>query len=453
MDFLSLIILGLIGILAYVYWVQGLVSGLITAVLAVVSALMALSYADPLVGALLGGRFADQATAIALCSIFAVVFIVLRVVFDKFVPGNARFPVMVDHVGGAIGGAVAGIAVGGIIAIAAQTLPFGVTALGNTRFELVDRSGIILAGDRNLRYETYVANEVKGGRLDPANRGGLWLPVDDILVGIASAMSQGALAGTNRFSDVHPDFLDEIFGSRLGLPSGAKFTAMNVGDRNDVTVRDLFLIPERTAVPQIDGELKEVRPTDDTELEKTRSPQNGRLFVVRVLFTSDAADTDQRVRFATGNAPLVAGGTTHFPIGTLHDGSVFVRQYVDDPLVIAAGAQGVDLVYDLPLESIVSGEGENAKIRPGTLLRVKRLGRIDLSGRPVKQEVPPREQMISVQRKSEVLAAAEKAAGRPSLTPGERAQQPAPTPPADDAPATGGGTPGAIDPRAPISPD
>lgn len=457
MDLLGLLLIVLVGILGYVYWVQGLMSGLISAVLSVVAALVAFSYHEPLIELALGGKFAAEATAITLCALFAATYLVLRLVFDRFVPGNARFPALVDHIGGAIGGAVSGAMVAGIIGIAAQSLPLGESPLGTQRFQLVDRTGIVLTGDRNQRYEAVVENEVKGGKLNPGFRGGLLLPFDDLVVSMVRQASAGALSGSSNFGSVFPDYLDELFAGRLGIPREASLVALNFGGRNDVDVRELVLLPTRSSFPQVDGELKEVRPPDDSEVDRRFSGTgDGRLLLVRLAVRGGYLDKDNRLRFAPGSAALVVGGKLYFPVGILELGEVFVRQFIDDPLILTlppgSNERIVDLVYELPAEALLQGSsaGEEAKARPGTLFRFKRFGRVDLGGKPVREGNPTKPPALSVERKTAVADAIMKAAGRasaPGASPTGTTPPSGSAPPAGPASGAGGGTGGGIGPR------
>ena len=431
MDLLGLLLLLLVVILGYVYWVQGLMSGLISAVLSVVAALVALSYHEPLIELTLGGKFAAEATAITLCALFAATYLVLRLVFDRLVPGNARFPALVDHIGGALGGVVSGAMVAGIIGIAAQSLPLGVTPLGASRFELVDRTGIILTTERNQRYEAVVENEVRGGKIDPKRRTGLLLPVDDIVLAVLRTVSAGSLSGSRDFASVYPDFLDELFAGRLGIPREASLVALNLGDRRDVEVKNLWVLQENTRLPQVDGELPDVRPNDDSLLDKQFSGTgDGRLLVVRVSVRGQYLDKDNRLRFATGSAALVVGGRLYFPVGIIELGEVFVRQYVDDPLVLnfpaGANERTIDLVYEVPETELVNGDlrSGDAQVKRGTLFRFKRFGRVDLGGKPIELGKPLGLETMSVERKTAVYNAIMKAAGRtaPSAQLGGAAQ-------------------------------
>ena len=130
---LAILLILFVAAVAYIHFIQGALSGFISAVLAIISAAVALSYYEPLADTISGGKFADQAHAVCLIALFAVTYIVLRLLFDKFVPGNVRLPSTADKVGGAVFGAVAGVFGCGIVAIAAQTLPLGPSAIGYAR--------------------------------------------------------------------------------------------------------------------------------------------------------------------------------------------------------------------------------------------------------------------------------------------------------------------------------
>src|SRR5438445_9460412 len=97
----SLFLLLIIGLIVYFHSIQGLFSAGLSAVIALVATVAALAWHETLVDALLRGQFADQASAIALVMIFSVVYILLRLLFDKVIPGNVLFPVLLDKIGAA----------------------------------------------------------------------------------------------------------------------------------------------------------------------------------------------------------------------------------------------------------------------------------------------------------------------------------------------------------------
>src|SRR5688572_17522750 len=120
---LTIILVLFVGAITFFHYTQGFFSATISAALAIVSAVLAFSYHETVVETLLGGRFADAAHGMALAIMFATLYLVLRVAFDKMIPGNVRFPVLVDKIGGGAMGLIAGIFAAGILAIVAQYLP------------------------------------------------------------------------------------------------------------------------------------------------------------------------------------------------------------------------------------------------------------------------------------------------------------------------------------------
>src|SRR4051812_14231050 len=101
------IMLVLIAAITFFHWLQGVFSATISVILAIISATIAIAFHEKVVLMALRGRFADQAPAIAIVVLFAVTYIVLRVIFDKAVPGNVRVPALVDKIGGGVMGLVA----------------------------------------------------------------------------------------------------------------------------------------------------------------------------------------------------------------------------------------------------------------------------------------------------------------------------------------------------------
>src|SRR4051794_28313252 len=139
----SLFVIVFIGIIAYWHYLQGFFSAAISAILAIIAALIALGYQEELVG-LAGGKFNEQASAIALVCLFAITYLILRVLFDSAIPGNVRFPVILDRIGAPIMGIIAGIFGVGILVIAAQTLPFGPSIGGYQRFSITFDKPVVI---------------------------------------------------------------------------------------------------------------------------------------------------------------------------------------------------------------------------------------------------------------------------------------------------------------------
>src|SRR3954468_3967644 len=122
---LGILVILIIAIVAYFHYAQGFFSATISAICAVIAAVVAVSYHETVVASLLKGAMANMAHAMMLCAIFALTYIILRIIADKSVPGNVRYPLMVDKIGAGLMGIIAGLFASGIVALAAGELPFG----------------------------------------------------------------------------------------------------------------------------------------------------------------------------------------------------------------------------------------------------------------------------------------------------------------------------------------
>src|SRR5437868_6980415 len=108
-----------IGVVAFFHFTQGFFSATISAILAAVAALLAVSYHEVIVEKFLGGMMANYAHAMVLLILFALIYLIPRLAFDSLVPGNLRLPAMVDKVGAGVMGLVAGLFAAGVVALAA----------------------------------------------------------------------------------------------------------------------------------------------------------------------------------------------------------------------------------------------------------------------------------------------------------------------------------------------
>ena len=156
---------------------------------------------------------------LVLVGMFALIYLILRIILDKLVPGNVRFPAIADKVGGAAMGLIAGVLAIGILTMAAQSLPFGPSVAGYARFEVEDRDVKIPTG-RGPMADSSTYEELRSN--DPIksdDRGaGLMLPVDDMVANFIGKLSDGgSLAGERAFASVHPAYNDQLFFQRLGV--------------------------------------------------------------------------------------------------------------------------------------------------------------------------------------------------------------------------------------------
>ena len=400
---LSLILIFVVIIVAYWHYTQGLFSAIISATLTTLGAVYALAYHEAIAGGLMAGKYPDVAPAAVLVVLFAAIYVLGRVLFDKLVPGNVRIPNTVDRAGGAAVGLVAGVMVAGVLGVAAQILPFGPSIAGYSRYPLTTRTDVDVPRSNNRQTVILeVPDELRVDEFDPARGQTLLLPVDDILVGLVDHLSgTGSLSGPVVFAAAQPDYLDTLFGQRLGVQAGAKRSAVNAGVVEQVTVPDDG-VATYARLPQVPGELDAIRPA--SEVPARRDPAEGDvLLAVRIDVGQDASDSDNVFRFSPAAVRLVAAGDAtgdatgteppadYRPVGTLAQGAVLVANKLDDPLFLSIAGEGgvVDLVFEVPADLVKGAGSDAATIADGVFLEVKRFARVDLSGHPVVARLQP----------------------------------------------------------------
>src|SRR2546423_819944 len=157
----------------------------------------ALKHLKTIFAALVGGKFNDQANAIALVCLFAIAYLFLRVLFDMAIPGNVRFPVLLDRIGAPIMGIIAGIFGVGVLVIAAQTLPFGPSIAGYQRYPVSFDKQIIIHQTGKQSDSDAIYDEVDAERFLGDESQGMWLGVDDMVLNVMKKVSaeNGPLGG------------------------------------------------------------------------------------------------------------------------------------------------------------------------------------------------------------------------------------------------------------------
>ena len=384
----------LVAIVAYFHYTQGVFSATLSAILAAVAGVFAIAYHETLAATLLRGRAAGYLLPMVLVVLFAALYLIPRILFDRFVPGNVRVPVAMDKVGAGLMGLVAGFFAVAVVAVAAQELPFGPDIAGYSRYPLALRA-IVTRQPGRQALDTEIPEELKVPRLEPDKAQHLILPVDDWLMATVAHLSDGgSLAGAVPLQEAQPQYLDTLFGQRLGVQLGAKTTVLNLGAIQQVTVPKEGVAVEAD-LPQVEGALPEVRPSD--KLPATARPGPGNAFlVVRTIFGFEASDPDNLLRLSPASARVVVGGKNYFAVGSLQDARVLVRNDAGDPMFIPfppqqageADGRGIDLVFEVPKADLLAGGG-SPKVAEGVFLEVKRWARVDLSGRPALPSLAP----------------------------------------------------------------
>ena len=413
----SLFVIVFIGLIAYWHYLQGFFSAAISAILAIIAALVAIGYHEQVV-AMIAGKMNDQASAIALVLLFAVTYGVLRVIFDNAIPGNVRFPVLLDRIGAPIMGLIAGVFAVGVLAIAAQALPFGPSIAGYQRYPVSFEKPIIIRQqgkqvDADAQYdeidsERFMANESQG----------LWIGVDDMVLNVVKKVSaeDGPLSRGVSFGEIHPDYLQELYGQRTGLQSGASRTA----NPDRTSVQSVHIAD---ALQQVDQERwdiggssvgirgKNLNPPPPV-LDPQRKPPEGKvLLVIRTKFSKDDADKKTNmICLSAANVRLVARSleTTparfrnFFPVGTLEGGRILYANAPDDYLFVPAD-KAADFVFEVDEDGVFTpsdSSDRNAprRIAPGVFLEVKRLARVSLAGMTAQRGITQSDQVEVVRK-------------------------------------------------------
>lgn len=412
---LSLLVVVLIGIVAYFHYLQGLFGSALSAMFAVIAALLAVGYHEVLVDALLGGKLADYAHAIGLVVIFAVVYLVLRVISDQFVSGNVQYSLWVDRIGGGVMGVIAGLSGVGVLAIAAQALPLGARIAMHERYPIEWGREATMRVVGSYTPQSALYDQLDAEKFVNNEATGMWVAADELVLSLAARVSgdAGSLSTGRAWNSVHPDYLQELFGQRVGIQPGGKQTAM----AESVQVAGLYTAESFSQDDQERWEKddqgvgtrhsKSDKPPAELPAVLKPAPEH-LLLVVRATIASSAMDEKNTlVGFSPASARLVLkrkGENQYqnfYPVGTLENGQVVFRNAPDDYLFLP-GDKAVDFVYELPLADATEPRTDKTapmKLAAGTLFEFKRMARVDLSGKEIKPGVADAKDVVEVVRK------------------------------------------------------
>jgi uncharacterized membrane protein required for colicin V production len=416
----GIVLLLLVLLVAFIHFVQGFFSSVISLILTIIAAAISLGFHDRVVNAL-KGKFGDSLTALVLCSLFAVTYVILRMIFDRAVPGNVRLQSTIDKIGAAIMGFFAGMIAAGILAIAVQTMPFNASIFGYSRYTLgpVRKDVTFQPNPTDRAIGRDVVDEMKNPTFKDEDVSKLLLPADDMVLNLFNTLSNGPLSGSQRFNAIHANYLQEAFGTRVGIEIGAKHTAVNIegGDQqisvDKIGVRDRVKAVEDSELPEI-RDKKGVKKDnsnlgkDEAKLAKEdlRATGNQKILIIRTLFSKGTGEEkDSIARFTPAAVRLVThdsngAAKNYYPLGTMDawSGGTFWPNRIDDPMFIKAEDDAADFVFMIDdlneaLEGAVvepkKGKPEATKapaaivMKEGVFLEVKHLARVDLGGKSV----------------------------------------------------------------------
>jgi len=379
---LSVFVIVIVAGVAYFHYVQGALTSVISAFCSLLGVLVAFGYYEQVLGLVGQGRFADYAAGSLLIALYAATYLVLRLIFDQFIPGNITLQLYVEKATAVVAGIAAGLMCGGVFATAAQMMPLGASAGGYARYALQDRQVVIApsvhGGGGNARaLDSQIADELVDAVPKPENAASLILPADSLVVAIANQASSRPFSGSHDFSDVRRNLLDDLFYNRLGVDQSGARVIVNTPTVPRAKVDGIYTLLGK--VEFLDASVKDLRPGKQSLSFK---PQTGDVLVVlRTTFDDITADKDGFVRITPAAIRLVIGASTFHPIGTIDSASrVGLERFDDQILVRMDGAfRGADFVFAVP-KSTADKLTSPAKGRRDTLFaQFKLYGLVDLS--------------------------------------------------------------------------
>ncbi len=269
----------LLGI-AFYQVTQGLFSALIMAICTIFSALVALNFYEPM-----ADSFAVHTPAIAepasLLALFALCLWVLRLGFDLLLRNNVVFGMWGDRIGGGALGLVSGLVIVGMLMLALQMMPWGLSVLGFAPY------------DRQMQRQSSS------------------LPADFTL-GLFEMVSDGSLAAGKPFEQVHPNLTLELAAARNQVDPHSRTSA----PEDAFEVRQAFVFDRFPGSWLPDGSDLPPGPT----MESTTGAR--RILVVQVEVTEQAReeidDAKNWYRLPATHFQLTtADGKHHYPVAYL----------------------------------------------------------------------------------------------------------------------------------------
>ncbi len=335
---------------------QGLFTGLINCILAVLSAAVAFGFYENVYFAFLADRQPDYGRAIALVGIFVVTLLVLRTAVDSLIKGNVHFPVYVDRAGGGIFGFFTAMIIVGMLSIGFQMLPFPPDFLGFARFKVIDKSsGEAIAWRAPKKGEEAPLPRQDWSQVNMV-RQRTWLNAGGFTTSLVSHLSTNALRGRQdlTFAEIHPDFLAETYSPRANALGSSRLTAK----RDSVQIVGYWDLPpnglfERERITQNDKKR--------VKLKKADPPESGEKDIaIRVKLTDARDEGGDAVRFTPALVRLFIREKPEGPLkecqlfGINDDatgaGNSLVQVYPGEPLARSETSE-MDWVFRVPEEA------------------------------------------------------------------------------------------------------
>ncbi len=272
---MNIVIVVFLLLMAYWWAMQGLLSASLHALAAVLAGAFAFALWEPLTLGLLIKRMPEFAWGVGLVGPFVLLLILIRVVLDKLVPRDVKFHDLMNKIGGALFGALAGVLAAGVVLIGVGFMPWPMD----------------LGGYQPLSYTPPGVVTREGGST-------LWVPVDRITQGFYNRLSNGAFYNGTPLGLYVPDVVDQSALYRVRRDEDASLAAVP----KSVKVDTVYTIKPRV--------LSEAHPSVEPVASKVR----GDLVVVDTAFELNrdfhgTYDSDSTLRLSPTHVRLVTWRT------------------------------------------------------------------------------------------------------------------------------------------------
>lgn len=261
---INIVIVGLIGLIAYWWANQGFLSGLLHLVCVITAGAMALAWWEPITVDYLLSKswWSGLMPGAAMLLTFIVTLVILRLAADKLAFANTRLPRPIDMVGGGVLGAASGVLTVGLLMLGVGFIDQPQAILGYTGWTR-NQEGLVAAPEQRL-----------------------WLPVDAWVVRFYETLSVGVL---------HPDL--------GGRP---------LADWNPYLDRQASLMRDRKSNKDNTSFAQMVQPPDSVDIADplTAVLPDGQQKVMMVPMHFEAAGMDFGNRLALSSSQLrLIGGS------------------------------------------------------------------------------------------------------------------------------------------------
>ena len=231
---------------------QGVFSAIITTILAIISAMIAFNFYEPVASALLYSRQPGTADAGVLLALFIISLFGLRELFDVLIKQNLELGVWPDRIVGGLLGVVTGTIMVGVLMVALQMLPVA----------------------KMFGFEPFDSSLARKSHIEP-------LRPDEVVVSMMKSFSSGAWSGDSSMQTLHEDLLQESFAANNDAGKNS---------RTDATPGSIMLKAVNVVVQaKMPQDLWKSIPKNPM----LSDPSSPTVFVVRVHVDDEARDAKE----------------------------------------------------------------------------------------------------------------------------------------------------------------